>query len=263
MTTFARRQQLLDLIRKQPGIRVPDIAKTLSVSEGTVRNDLRALAQAGQLTRVRGGAVVTAPAQPVSAAFLAKSRIQAEAKQCMARCAAELVQHGDSILCDASTTVYYLAPYLQECRNLTVITNGVEIARSLAQNPSHSVILLGGSLRADGASVTGPLSERVLEDLHFKTAFLSATALSLERGLYEVDINEAQLKRKMIAAAQSVVALVDSAKFGQLDLTPFARLDQVSRLLTDDGLDRKWIEQLQQAGIPLTICGPDSMEVYP
>lgn len=253
---------MLELVQKQPGIRVPEIAQLLSVSQGTVRNDLRALAEAKQLVRVRGGAVAELPRAQHSPAFSARARVQAGAKRRMARWAADLVEDGDTILFDASTTVHYLAHFLQDRRNLTVITNGVEVARSLAQNPSNTVILLGGVLRADGTSVTGPISEQVLEALHIKIAFLSSTGIALDSGLYEVDIDEARLKRKMIGAAKSVVALIDSSKFGKVDLTPFARLEQISHIFIDDGLSQAWIDQLRQTGVPFTICAEDSVAAY-
>lgn len=257
MTSFERRQRVLDLMQKQPGIRVPEVAKLLGVSEGTVRNDLRALAADGQLKRVRGGAVVEAGQRAEAPAFSARARVNQAAKQSLARHAVELVQDGDSILCDASSTVYHLARPLRERRNLTVITNGVELARSLAASPTHTVILLGGKLRSDGAAVSGPIAERALEDLRVKTAFLSATGLSPDSGLYEVDISEAQLKRKMITAAGSVVALIDASKLGKVDLTLFARLDQLSRLYIDDSLTPDWQAALQRLTVPLTVCGVD------
>ncbi len=262
MTSFERRQRVLEVMQKQPGIRVPEVAKLLGVSEGTVRNDLRALAAEGQLKRVRGGAIIENAARSSSPAFAARARVQAQAKERMARWAADLVEDGDSILFDASTTVLYLARFLQDRRNLTVITNGVEIARTLAQNPSNTVILLGGVLGPDGVSVTGPISERVLENLHIKTAFLSATGIALDTGLYEVDIHEAQLKRKMIAAAGSVVALVDASKFGKIDLIPFAQLDQVSQIFVDDALGAEWIEQLRSTAVPFTVCAENSVSAY-
>ena len=102
------------MIQKQPGVRVPEIARLLGVSEGTVRNDLRALSESKQLKRVRGGAVVGSAPRGESPAFSARARIKASAKQRMARWAADLVEDGDSILFDASTTVYYLAHFLQD-----------------------------------------------------------------------------------------------------------------------------------------------------
>ncbi len=70
----------------------------------------------------------------------------------------------------------------------------------------------------------------------------------------EVNLDEAHLKRKMIQVAKSVVALIDSSKFGKIDLTPFARLDQLTHIFTDSALDPKWVQQLQQAAVPVTVC---------
>jgi DeoR/GlpR family transcriptional regulator of sugar metabolism len=253
LTTFERQQRLTEIIRQQPGIRVPELARLLEVSEGTIRNDLRSLSQAGRLKRVRGGAVADGQ-HSQSPAFTARARVSEEAKRRIARWAAELVEDGDTLLFDASTSVYYLADFLKDRRNLTVVTNGIEIARSLAQNPSSNVILLGGLMRADGTSVSGTLSHKLLEDLYIKTAFLSCTGITLEAGLMEVNLDEAQLKRKMIQVAKSVVALIDSSKFGKIDLTPFARIDQITRIFTDSDLQPMWIQQLQQADVPLTVC---------
>ena len=142
------------------------------------------------------------------------------------------------------------------------MTNGIEIARSLAQNPSNNVILLGGLMRADGTSVSGTLSHKFLEDLYIKTAFLSCTGITLEAGLMEVDLDEAQLKRKMIQVAGSVVALIDSSKFGRIDLTPFARLDQITHLFTDSALDAAWVQQLPNVPVALTVCSDSTITAY-
>ncbi len=262
MTTFERRQRLLDLLRNRPGLRVPQIAEILAVSQGTVRNDLNALAEAGQVARVRGGATVIDDSQPRSPAFATRARVNESAKRWIARRAADLVEDGDSILLDASTTVFHVAHFLRDRNNLTVVTNGIEVARSLAQNPSNTVILLGGVLRVDGTSVTGPLSERPLRDLHVKTALVSCSGLSLEAGLTEVDIQEAELKSKAITCADSVIALVDSSKFGRVDLTPFTTIDQVSHLFTDNKPAPEWIEQLKQRCAVLTVCNQDTASTF-
>jgi DeoR family transcriptional regulator, fructose operon transcriptional repressor len=263
LTTFERQQRLIEILRQQPGIRVPELARLLNVSEGTIRNDLRSLSQAGRLKRVRGGAVADAAIRIEAPAFSARARVNAEAKLSLARQAARLIDDGDTILCDASSTVYHLTHYLDDRRHLTIITNGIELARSFAAHPAHTVILLGGKLRNDAAAISGPIAERALEDLRVKTAFLSATGLRPDSGLYEVDIDEAQLKRKMIAAASSVVALIDSSKVGRVDLTLFARLDQISRLFVDDSLTPQWRSALQRLAVRLTVCGADDASTYP
>ncbi len=262
MTIFERRQRLLDILRKEPGLRVPEMADALEVSEGTIRNDLNALEEDGLLERVRGGAILSSDVPVRSLSFLSRLKQNAGAKQAIARQAAELVGDGDSILLDASTTVYFIARFLQNRRKLRVITNGIEIARLLAQNPTNTVILLGGVLNTDSTSITGLISERIVQDLHVKTAFVSCSGITAEAGLTEVHIAEAQLKEKALAAAEKVIALVDAGKFGKVDLTSFARLDQIDHLFTDDRLSQDWLEGLQQTPLEFTVCSEDSAITY-
>ena len=254
MTTFERRFRLLNILREQPGIRVPDLARRLSVSEGTIRNDLKALSDSGQLTRVWGGGVPLEIERTAPPAYEARARMNQPAKTAIARMAAALIADGDSVLLDASTTVFQMAAFLQERRGLTVITNGIEVGQALARNPSNTVMLLGGILRSDGTAITRPAFGDFLKELHLKTAFISSSGFSIETGLTEVDLNEANFKRAMIASAGTMVALIDSSKFGKVDLTSCARIEQVSHLFTDADLPGAWIEKLDRAGVPFTLC---------
>jgi DeoR/GlpR family transcriptional regulator of sugar metabolism len=254
LISFERRQSLINILKEQPGIRVPELSKILNVSEGTIRNDLSFLSEEGQLMRVRGGAVVKDEAPGQDAAFAARASVNTIIKQSIAQRAAELIEDGDSILLDASSTVYHLARYIQERRNLRVITNGIEVARELSQNPYNTVILVGGLLGMDGNSITGLMSDFFLKDLHVKKAFVSCSGFTVQEGLTEVNIHEAQLKRKMITCASSVIAMIDSSKFGKIDLTVFAQSKQVHHLFTDEHLDSDWQQQLQFAGIAYTLC---------
>jgi ribose transport system substrate-binding protein len=262
VTIFERRQRLLDILRKESGLRVPEMASLLSVSEGTIRNDLNALEADGLLERVRGGAILTGDVPVRSLSFLSRLKKNAGAKLAIARQAAELVEDGDSILLDASTTVYFIARFLQNRRKLRVITNGIEIARLLAQNPTNTVILLGGVLNTESTSITGLISERIVQDLHVKTAFVSCSGITPEAGLTEVHIAEAQLKEKALAAAKKVIVLVDAGKFGKVDLTSFACLDQIDHLFTDDRLSQDWVECLQKTRLSFTICSEDNAITY-
>lgn len=262
MTAFERRQRLIELLRKQPGLRVPELAETLGVSQGTVRNDLNALDTQGQLTRVRGGAALSDDLQLRSVSFATRSRKNAAAKELIARRAAELVEDGDSILLDASTTVYYIARFLQNRRKLRVITNGIEVARALAHNPTNTVVLLGGVLNSDGSSISGPMSEQMLQSLYIQTAFVSCSGFTPETGLTEVHIAEAQLKTRAITSAKQVIALVDSSKFGKVDLTPFASNQNITHLFTDHHLSLEWIARLQQTSLAFTVCDENSVATF-
>ena len=254
MTTYERRQSVLELLHKQPGLRVPELADALAVSEGTVRNDLNALESAGRVTRVHGGAILRDQSGFHNLSFNARHQEHAAEKMLIARHAAVLVTDGDSILLDASSSAYYLALAIQDRSRLRVVTNGLDVARLLAQNPSNTVILIGGILSQDGSSVTGLFSESVIQELHIQKAFVSSSGFSLERGMTEVHIEEAQLKRKAIESAQEVIALIDSSKIGKEDLTPFARAEQINRLITDASISPLWAQLIERAGISLTIC---------
>ncbi|HLO28562.1 MAG TPA: DeoR/GlpR family DNA-binding transcription regulator [Anaerolineales bacterium] len=259
MTTYERRQSLLEILRKQPGLRVPELAVALKVSEGTVRNDLTALERQGVLLRVYGGAVLNQQDQFQNNSFLRRHQQNAAAKLAIAREAARLVNDSDSILLDASSTAYYFAKALSQRRGLRAMTNGFEVARELAQNSTNTVILIGGVVNNESSSVTGLLSEHIIEDLHIQKAFLSCSGFSLERGMTEVHLAEAQLKRKAIESSHELYALVDSSKFSREDWSSFARPEKINRLFTDNRLSPEWLEQLRQAGIEFTICEEEAV----
>ena len=172
----------------------------------------------------------------------------------MAREVAPLVMDGDSILLDASSTCYYFARALSERQGLRIVTNGFDVARELARNPSNNVILIGGVVNNDSSSITGLWSERIIEELRIQKAFLSCTGFSLDRGMTGILLGEAQIKRKVIESSQQLFALVDSTKCGREDLTSFASPKKIVRSFTDNQLLSDWAERLTKAGIEFTIC---------
>lgn len=259
MTAYTRRQSLLQMLREQAGLRVTELAKALGVSEGTIRNDLNALEKEGRLERVHGGAVLKDQEQFENNSFLRRFRQNPAAKRAIARQAAGLVNNGDSILLDASSTAYYLARALTGRKKLRVMTNGFEVAREMAQNLSNAVILIGGVVNNDSSSVTGLLSEKIIAEMHIEKAFFSCSGFSLERGMTEVHLEEGQLKRMAIQSSQQVIALVDSSKIGKEDLTSFAHIDRISHLFTDSGLTSEMADRLKRTGINFTICEVDTV----
>jgi DeoR/GlpR family transcriptional regulator of sugar metabolism len=254
MHTYERRQLLLELLRKQPGIRVPEIARAAGVSEGTVRNDLNALGKEGVLKRMHGGAVLAERSPQFDLSFGQRYRDHQAAKMAIARTVAGLVEDGASLLMDASSTVYHLASQLGNRNRLRVVTNGIDVARCLAKNSTNTVVLMSGVVTPDGSSVTGSLSEQLVRELHVQMAFVSCSGLSLERGLTDVLLEEAEIKGKSIASAREVFALVDSSKLGKEDLTSFASLSQITHLYTDTGISDEWAARLKSAGVNFTLC---------
>lgn len=186
--------------------------------------------------------------------FSVRLRTNVNAKRAIARWAAGLVKDDDTIFVDASSTVYNMAPFLSERRNLVVLTNGIEIGRCLAEEPSNTVILVAGVIRSDGSSVIGPLYEPVLRNRHIKTAFVSCKGFSLTAGLTETDSAEATVKNQIVNLSAATAALIDSSKFGQVFQSPFARAAQITHIFSDDGLEPNWIRQVQNSSIVLTCC---------
>ena len=113
------------------------------------------------------------------------------------------------------------------------------------------MILIGGVVNNNSSSVTGLLSERIIEEFHIQKAFLSCSGFSLERGMTEILLAEAQIKRKVIELSQELFALVDSSKFGKEDLTSFARPERIMRLFTDLNFSPEWIGAVGTGGYGL------------
>lgn len=254
MITYKRRQYLLEILQQQPNLRVSDMAEVLKVSQGTIRNDLTALQSEGRVKRVHGGAILIEKNFKGNNSFPSRYQQNISSKLAIAKEAVKLVSDGDSILLDASSTAYCVARGISHLKDLRVVTNGFNTANELAKNNSNKVALIGGMVNYNASSVTGLLSEQIIEDLHVQKAFLSCSGFSLERGMTEVHLNEAQLKRKVIHIADQLIALIDSSKFGKEDLTPFARPEEIYRLFTDTGISKNWTEKLLESGIDLVIC---------
>jgi len=173
-----------------------------------------------------------------------------------------MIEDGDAIILDASSTVLHMVPYLQQYRRLNVITNGLGTARLIAESTPHNVILIGGVVGANINSVTGLLGAGMLEDLHVQTAFVSGIGFSLEAGLTERDVAEAQLKQVMVAKAEQVVALVDSSKFGKVGFSPCLAVPSLTNVVTDSQAPADDISRLQEANVHVTCCGERTVTTF-
>lgn len=262
MKTFERRQDILALLRERQAVKVTDLAEIFNVSHGTIRSDLNYLSETGQVTRIRGGATAHDQHQIHDPAFAARARMNISAKQNIARWAADMVKDGEAIYLDSGTTTFHMIPFLQDVGNGTVITDSLEATLALAKHPNLTVILIGGVVRPGTVSVTGQLSEKALDDLHIRTAFLSCAGFSVKAGMTEADIQTAQLKRKVVRSAENVIALIESSKFGNVQLSSFAGIEQISQILTDHNLNTRYINELRQTRVVLTVCGESTTSSY-
>ena len=263
-SAYARHQAILELVQRHESMRVTELAEQLDVSESTIRADLELLHEQAQLVRVRGGAIATPEVQENGlASYLSQKALNnADEKRAIARWAAGMVEDGDVILLDASSTVLHIAPFLHDRRNLTVFTNGIDIARLLAQEPSNTVIILGGILRPNGNSITGSISKQLLQDYHIHTAFVSCSGFTPELGFFEKDLQEAQMKTLMIQASQQRIALVDSSKINRVGLTTFGKLADFDYFVTDERISREGVELIRRTQTHVIVCGEQTTQVY-
>jgi len=265
-SAYERHQTIIDLVNSYQSIRVAELAEQLEVSESTIRTDLETLHEQGLLVRVRGGALAKEPApvvQPSSPSSLERrAQRYADEKQAIARWAAGMVEDGDVIMLDASSTVLHIAPFLHDRRNLTVFTNGITVAQALAQESSNTVIILGGILRPNGNAITGEISKQVLKDYHVRTAFVSCSAFKTDIGFFEMDMQEAQMKALMLQSAQRRVAMVDSSKVGQVGLTAFGTLDDFDYFVTDEKILPQQVEQIRRYSTHVIVCSDQTTQTY-
>lgn len=265
-SAYERHQAILGLIRRSESVRVSDLAELLNVSESTIRTDLELLDEQGLLVRIRGGAIAKTPdpagSSAASSQLMQRVLSHADEKQRIAHAAAGMIEDGDVIMLDASSTILHLAPYLQDRRNLTVFTNGIDVARALVREPSNTVIILGGILRPNGNSITGEISKDLLRKYRIQTAFVSCSGFTPERGFFEMNLQEAQMKTLMLEASERRVALLDSSKMGEAGLTTFGALVDFDCLVTDEHIEPDLIEQIRQQKVQVIVCGEQTTRTY-
>ena len=244
-----RHRQIVEQVRGAGRVLVTELAEHYDVTPETIRRDLTALDRSGALRKVHGGAI-PAPALPETG-VTQREQVNPDAKQAIARAAlARLApKPGTTLLIDAGTTTESLARLLPGDSDLTVITNSVLIAASLAAASLAAagrtrVRVLGGQLRGLTQAAVGPEAVEALSTLRVDVAVLGANGLSAAHGLSTPDPDEATVKRAMVRSARQVVALVDSTKIGQEHLVSFASLDDIDLLVTDVELPPALIDQL-------------------
>ena len=248
-----RRDLIIEALREQDSVTVTDLSKRLGVTEVTTRKDLQLLEEQGYLTRVRGGAVMSGRGQ-LELRFAARQQLHLDAKRRIAASAVRLIEPGQTIFLDGSSTVFQMTRLLRDQQNLTVITNGLYAALELSFAPAITTIVVGGILRRRTSSLVDVLSPNLLRRLHVDIAFLSCRGYTLANGMMESDLREAQLKRSMAMAAQRSVALVDHDKFEQPYTASSLLPEEIGLLISDTSLAERHKEEIIAAGIELDLA---------
>jgi DeoR/GlpR family transcriptional regulator of sugar metabolism len=260
MNISTRRALIMERLMEHHTVAVADLGRELAVSEMTIRRDLAELERMGYARRIHGGAVHETQ-RSFEPSITTRYSERVSAKQAMAQRAIAYCSPGDSIAIDVGSTMMYLAESLRESTNqrLIIVTPSMTIGSELSENGSYAVIVTGGLVRRGELTLTGALTQSALEQFHIKTLFLSAAGISAEGGLTEFNMDDAAVKQAMIAAADRVIALVDSSKFGATELFRICSFDQVDILVTDAPPDGKLKSTLERSGVEIAVAGPGSM----
>ncbi|WP_322802262.1 DeoR/GlpR family DNA-binding transcription regulator [Thermoflexus sp.] len=243
-----RRQAILRILEEEGRVSVADLSRRFALSEVTIRKDLAWLEAQGLLIRTHGGAL-PADRNPAELAFEVRERLNREEKLRIGQAAASLVQDGDSIALDASTTAMYLARFLRDRRELTVVTNGIRVAMEFAGRSGITVLMPGGTLRWEAFSLVGAWGEDILRRIHIQKAFVGAKGLTLEEGLTDVNPEEVRLKSAIVEAAKEVIAIVDHTKWGRVAFATFCPLDRVRLVITDNQAPPDMVEAVRERGV--------------
>jgi DeoR family transcriptional regulator of aga operon/DeoR family fructose operon transcriptional repressor len=224
-----------------------DLAGATGVSEATVRRDLKAMADEGQVELVYGGASIR---RMSDLSFRSKAVRNPEAKQTIGRLAAELIHDEDQVFLDSGTTSFAVAQQLKRKRGLSVIVNSARLALEL-DAPGLSVILLGGQYRTDRMDTVGPLTMSALDQLRGYICMIGADGLSRDFGLAAADIESASLYRRAIQNARQTVLLADQTKFQNPSLYKIVDWSAVARVVTDAAPSGAWEEFFRARAIEL------------
>src|SRR5438132_125325 len=247
-----RRQRLLDLVSRQGFASLTDLAKSIQVSESTIRRDLDHLHQQGVVKRTHGGAMFVGDATTLPA-LEDRSASQTEEKRAIARAAAARIHDGDAILLDGGTTTLEVARLLVG-RALQIVTNSLPIANLFASRPETDLIMLGGYVYPRTGVALGPLTVRMMQDIHVHKPILSVGGITA-KGLFNSNMLLVETERQMMACADEVVVVADRTKIGRQALAFLCDLSTIDTLVVDAGLTQAQRELIEQAGVKLLQAG--------
>ena len=248
MLAIERRNEILMKLQAERRVVVSELSQLYDVSEETIRRDLEKLVNEGVAIKSYGGAVINENAN-LEVPFNIRKNYNVIGKQKIAEQIAAMVKDGESLMLDASSTAVYIAKALKEKKNLTVITNSIEIIVELMDMPEWKVLSTGGLSREGSFALVGPQTDKMLKSYHVDKAVISCKGFDLESGITDSDELHANNKITMLGAAGKKILAVDKSKFDKTAFTAIGALDDITTGVTDEEPDRRWLQAFEEAGI--------------
>ena len=231
MTLNIRQTEILDIARAEGRVLVEDLAQRFDVTLQTIRRDLGDLAEAGFLDRVHGGAV--ARTGVVNIAYEQRRRMNEAAKAAIARACAAAIPDNSSLILNLGTTTEAVARELLQHRNITVVTNNMNVANILLANPGCEIMVAGGALRRSDGGLVGELTTQFFGQFKVDFAVIGTSALDLDGDLLDFDLAEVRVSRAILGQARRAFLVTDHSKLGRSAPARIASLAGIDTVFTD------------------------------
>ena len=252
MLAAERRRVITQRIQASGQVVVSALSAEFQVSEETIRRDLEWLEKEGIATRIYGGAVLNGNDR-MAPPYAIRKNTNVEAKVEIARHLSKIIQDGDTLMVDESSTAAYAIRALRHLKNLTVITNSLELLREVTGQEGWHVICTGGTLKPDVLAHVGSHALRTVSSYHARYAIVSCRGINSQLGLADSDDEVVQVKQAMINACDRVILLADHRKFDRSGFVSLGKLNLADTLITDSIPSAEWQQALADAGVAL-IC---------
>lgn len=242
-----RRRQVLARVKDAGRVSVAELSQEFGVSEVTIRLDLQALAERNLILRTHGGAVL-ADTNALEGALAFRQQQQVQEKVRIGQAGAAMVADGDAIALDSSSTALAVAMHLKNHRHLTIVTNSLAIGHEMLDAPGVNLVMSGGQLRREMASLVGIDSFDALRKFNLQIGFFGAHGITVEDGLTDVSAEEAEVKQRLISMCRKVVAVLDATKWGRVGLISFVPIERVDTVITDSHAPAELMDQVRVLG---------------
>ncbi|RKD32078.1 DeoR/GlpR family DNA-binding transcription regulator [Thermohalobacter berrensis] len=246
-----RKIKILDRLDKQGKVRVKELSKLYNVSEATIRRDLQELEERGMIKRTHGGAVLTEHTK-FEPTFLEKEDKFHEEKEAIGKLAASLIEDGDTIAIDSGTTTLEIAKNIK-AKNLTIVTNSLDIAYEIGKRSDIEVVITGGMMRWKTRAMVGPIADNTIKNLRVDKVFLGTNGICIKKGITTPNLIEAQTKRALLKIASQAIVVCDHTKFNQVSFAKIADINEVDIIITDNKLPSKLLDKYKEQDIEIMI----------
>jgi DeoR family transcriptional regulator, fructose operon transcriptional repressor len=254
MLAEERRFRIRELLSAQRTVTASDLCDALAVTAATIRRDLAVLEREGVLARSHGGAVSRMSSTGFQPSYEALRRSNNNEKQAIAREAERLVLDGDTVFLEGSTTTYELACRLHHRNRLTVVTNSPTIVCQLQRSSGVTVLCTGGELQKGTFYLSGEWTQRAISEIRVDKAIMGVSAVDSSYGVSTANHAEAQIKKMIMQAAKTCIALADHTKFGAQSFAFVGPVSDLDILVTDSSTEPKYVKELREAGVEVIIA---------